>query len=105
MIDQKFIESQKEEILKQISQLEGEVKSVKYVDQGSTGDDNVSEFEDFEEKVALGKQASEELVDLKVALKKIEDGKYGICEKCGLTIEHGRLKAFPASRFCSTDAS
>ena len=104
MLDKEFIDSQKQIILDQISILETEVKATKYVDQGSTGDENVSEFEDFEEKVALGNQAKEELKGLKSALSKIEKGNYGICEKCLGPIEKGRLKAFPASRFCATDA-
>ena len=33
-------------------------------------------------------------------LKKMEDGTYGICEKCGQEIEEERLKARPVASFC-----
>ncbi len=34
------------------------------------------------------------------ALKKIQQGHYGICEKCGKLIEKRRLKILPYARFC-----
>ncbi|MFH1854815.1 MAG: TraR/DksA C4-type zinc finger protein [bacterium] len=104
MINKEFIAQQKKAIEKQIKVLEGDAKNPKYEDVGSTNEDSALEFEEFENKVALGREAKTELVDLKRALKKIDEGKYGICEKCSEEIEHGRLKAFPASRFCSTHA-
>ena len=38
--------------------------------------------------------------DLKVALQKIADGKYGLCEVSGEPIEEDRLEANPAARTC-----
>lgn len=38
--------------------------------------------------------------DVLVALKKIEDGTYGICEVSGEPIEEDRLMANPAARTC-----
>ncbi len=34
------------------------------------------------------------------ALRKIHQGRYGICEKCGKTIEKKRLKIIPYARSC-----
>ncbi|MGB9721357.1 MAG: TraR/DksA family transcriptional regulator [bacterium] len=34
------------------------------------------------------------------ALRKIQQGRYGICEKCGKMIEKKRLKFIPYARFC-----
>lgn len=34
------------------------------------------------------------------ALKKVEEGTYGICEECALHIAKSRLKAVPYARFC-----
>lgn len=34
------------------------------------------------------------------ALRKIHQGRYGICEKCGKLIEKKRLKILPYARFC-----
>jgi DnaK suppressor protein len=33
-------------------------------------------------------------------LKKIEDGTYGICQRCGKEIEEERLKARPVASYC-----
>ncbi len=40
------------------------------------------------------------LNEVKNALQKIEEGKYGICEVCGEEIEQDRLEANPSSKTC-----
>jgi len=40
------------------------------------------------------------LFELGTALKKIEDGSYGICEDCQSPIARSRLKAIPYARLC-----
>lgn len=35
------------------------------------------------------------------ALKKIENGTYGICERCGKEIDEERLKARPVASYCA----
>ncbi|MGQ9465648.1 MAG: TraR/DksA family transcriptional regulator [bacterium] len=40
------------------------------------------------------------LFSIDYALRKIHQGKYGICEKCGKPIEKRRLKILPYARFC-----
>src|ERR1700738_2304227 len=41
-----------------------------------------------------------ELSDVEHALRRLEDGSYGICEACSLPISADRLEAVPAARFC-----
>ena len=43
----------------------------------------------------------EELKQIEMSLKKIQDGTYGICDMCGVNIPMGRLKAKPFARFCT----
>jgi len=106
MNDPKFIADQKKIIEREIARLEKDVvKSRNYEEIGSTNEDNALEFETVEEKSALLKNSKEELKEYKSALKQIDDGKYGICRKCGQTIEGGRLKAYPAAQCCATDAA
>ena len=38
------------------------------------------------------------------ALKRIDDGTYGICERCGKPIEKARIKALPYVDLCIKDA-
>lgn len=40
------------------------------------------------------------LAEIRHALKKIEDGHYGICEACGEEIMGQRLEVIPATRYC-----
>jgi len=40
------------------------------------------------------------LFEIDLALKKITQGKYGICENCGKPIEKRRLKILPQARKC-----
>jgi len=41
------------------------------------------------------------LRDINIALKKIENGSYGKCERCGKDIKLERLKVSPEARLCS----
>jgi RNA polymerase-binding transcription factor DksA len=45
------------------------------------------------------------LSDIDVALAKIDDGTYGLCEQCGGAIGSARLEAMPAARLCIACAS
>jgi len=40
------------------------------------------------------------IVKIKEALKRIDDGSFGICEVCGENISEGRLKARPVTTLC-----
>jgi RNA polymerase-binding transcription factor DksA len=53
---------------------------------------------------ALAGQLSENLAEVERALGKLDDGTYGICERCGQEIGEARLEAMPATRFCINDA-
>ncbi|HAH31043.1 MAG TPA: hypothetical protein DCL44_01875 [Elusimicrobia bacterium] len=41
-----------------------------------------------------------ELGDIEAALRKIENGTYGVCEHCKRVIEKKRIKAIPSARYC-----
>jgi DnaK suppressor protein len=34
------------------------------------------------------------------AIRKIEEGSYGVCEKCGIEIDHERLRILPVAVYC-----
>lgn len=59
-------------------------------------------MEEYGENTAVLKDLEERFNDIKDALKKIEDGKYGFCEVCGNQIEEERLIANPAARTCKS---
>jgi RNA polymerase-binding transcription factor DksA len=41
-----------------------------------------------------------ELDDIEHALRRLEDGSYGVCDVCGEPIGDDRLEAVPAARVC-----
>lgn len=57
-------------------------------------------IDQFEENTAILKELEIQLNDVKRALKKITNGKYGLCEKDGKPIPAKRLEANPAARTC-----
>jgi len=56
----------------------------------------------FDREINIGLAANKQqlLNDVEVALKKIEEGTFGICEKYGVAIPKKRLMAAPYVRFC-----
>ena len=51
-------------------------------------------------QISLREKESEYLKQIEYALIKIEEGTYGICERCGEPISYERLKARPISIYC-----
>jgi RNA polymerase-binding transcription factor DksA len=64
--------------------------------QGDIGTETFEREKDF----SLLEQLEAEIGDLDAALRKIEEGTYGICEVCGKEIEPERLEAVPGTRTC-----
>jgi DnaK suppressor protein len=56
-----------------------------------------------EKDLSIAEQIDAELADVERALKRIDDGTYGICEACGREIDPERLEARPEARFCVDD--
>jgi RNA polymerase-binding protein DksA len=56
----------------------------------------------YDREFSLGLVSTERkiLYELGDALKKIEDGNFGICEDCQTSIARTRLKAIPYARLC-----
>ena len=73
---------------------------------------NSPSVHEYEEKSSLEEQKefitgllqhdAEELAAVRDALRKILEGTYGICERCGKPIEEERLEAIPTCRYCKT---
>ena len=65
-------------------------------------DDNTDAdiVEDWNERRAIVATLETEYQDIKRALRKLDDGTYGICEISGEPIEEDRLAAIPTARTC-----
>ena len=67
-----------------------------------TGDTAAATF-DRELDEGLEEGAQQTLRDVEDALRKIEEGSYGVCEICGEPIGAERLSAIPWARLCIAD--
>ncbi|SEB28573.1 RNA polymerase-binding transcription factor DksA [Nocardioides exalbidus] len=54
---------------------------------------------------ALVRQVRGHLVELDAAAARVEEGTYGVCERCGSAIGDAQLEALPAARLCIRCAS
>ncbi|HZQ85007.1 MAG TPA: TraR/DksA C4-type zinc finger protein [Acidimicrobiales bacterium] len=64
-----------------------------------------SETFEREKDLSILEQVEAELADVDHALRRLDDGTYGVCEACGKPIDEARLEALPAARFCLDDQS
>jgi DnaK suppressor protein len=74
-------------------------------DQSDTLDEKAHSITDYEEERAAEQNLELRLREAKETLKKIDEGTYGICEKCSSPIDARRLKAVPMARFCVSCAN
>lgn len=54
---------------------------------------------------ALVRQAEQHLTEIDAAVRRLDAGTYGVCERCGEPIGEGRIEARPTARRCIACAS
>jgi DnaK suppressor protein len=66
-----------------------------------------SATDEFDHELALSRLSVDQdaLYEVEAAMKRILEGKYGICEQTGKPIPAGRLKVLPWTRYCTEVAS
>lgn len=67
-------------------------------------EDRADAIEELAINVPLVEELELRLHEVSAALKKMDEGTYGICEKTGDAISLARLRANPAARTCVADA-
>jgi DnaK suppressor protein len=67
---------------------------------GTDKEDNATEVEEYSDNLAVETSLEEQLKEIGDALKRMDEGRYGICENCNEEIDIERLKAYPAARSC-----
>lgn len=60
-----------------------------------------TEREEDEVLEGMGVSGQAEIAQIRAALKRIEEGEYGFCVKCGDEIAEARLDVVPATPFCA----
>jgi DnaK suppressor protein len=106
----------KEKLEKEKKLIEGELRSVGRINPENPRDweatpspidvmpadktEVAEQVEEFEERTAVEVELENKLNSIKKALKRIEEGSYGVCEVGGEPIEEARLEANPAATTC-----
>ncbi len=68
-------------------------------------DDQAISYQENDMRQNLLIEAQEELVEVKSALLRIENGSYGECLECEEEIESKRLQAVPYAKYCMKHAN
>jgi len=74
--------------------------TTQFTEHGDKEDENAAEIADYTVNLPLERALEKQLQDVDVALKRIEEGNYGLCKYCGQMIEEKRLEARPTSSAC-----
>jgi len=74
--------------------IEGDYKAI-YTDMGDDADENATEVSEYEANVGEERRLEEKLGLVNDALKRIDDGTYGVDAKTGKEISEERLRAVP----------
>lgn len=110
-----FVASQKEKLLSEKNLLEAELNKIStkdnnlegnfdanFPDYGRSPEDNATEEEEYTSRVGIENSLELKLLNVNLALKNIEENKYGVCNKCGAELEQDRLAVMPSATRCVT---
>jgi RNA polymerase-binding protein DksA len=96
-------EALRAELEERLGVLQSRLAKIKQeVTRAHSGDsaEQAQERENDEVVDAIGNETAQSIRDVQAALGRIEDGSYGLCERCGEEIAPGRLKAIPEATRC-----
>src|SRR5258708_5969328 len=91
-----------QELLADIARIEEEARAAGEVEVRDPIDDATAS-QSISEALQEGTIATQTLVQVQDALRRIEEGTYGKCLDCGRDIEPARLEAIPWAEYCLKD--
>jgi len=96
------LETEREELLGQVADLDAEADISRWRDGGFDDDpaDSGSANLERDRAQSLSGYAKRTLESVDNALARMDDGTYGTCEQCGTAIERDRLEALPYATMC-----
>jgi len=97
------IENERKRLLGELVQLQAEAHSGEERREGSPfgkREEEATEAFELEKRLALEKQLKDQLAGVEYALKKFEEGTYGLCDECHEAIDPERLDALPQASLC-----
>jgi len=97
------LEQERDELKLMLRSYEEEAEEV--LKEPVSASDEIADRYEYKEETHLREEVlKERLKKVEKALKKIERGNYGFCDKCGQKIEETRLKIDPAAELCRSCA-
>ena len=101
------LEDRRAEIDRDIERMTAEIKSFgpELGEPGGVGNhmaEDGSDMMEAERLATISDDLREILAQVNGALARMDDGTFGICQRCGNPIGEERLEAFPYVRFCIT---
>ncbi|MEK7612018.1 MAG: TraR/DksA C4-type zinc finger protein [Patescibacteria group bacterium] len=93
----KKLEEKEKELGKEITSLEETPDFGSDVD---SFEEETNEAEGFSTNAGIGNAMGTRREDIAHALRKMSEGKYGMCEECGKAIDYELLTIDPESRLC-----
>jgi RNA polymerase-binding protein DksA len=96
-------EALRKQLEERLAAMQARLASIKEeVTQSHSGDsaEQAQERENDEVVDAIGNETAQSIRVLQAALMRLEDGTYGLCEKCGEEISEGRLAVIPEATRC-----
>lgn len=103
MIDYVFFENLlRDRLLKLCQSIEGKNSDIKHMQDTHLKDEGDIVGASMRGHLEMGMidMYREEIAEIQVALAKIKDGSFGVCEMCDDNIDIARLKAKPHARYC-----
>jgi RNA polymerase-binding transcription factor DksA len=97
------LESEKKRLLNELEKLEISAHPTEVRREGSPfgkREEEATESLELEKRLALEKQLKENLAEVEHALRKFEEGTYGLCDICRRPIAPERLQALPQASLC-----
>jgi DnaK suppressor protein len=102
------LDGSRQDLIDELKRLGADPESGRVRELGDVDDnfaDSASATVERSERLTLIEQTNERLADVERALKRMDEGAYGICERCGREISTSRLEARPMSVLCMACAS
>lgn len=100
------LEQERERLQRELTQLnrqEGPLGDRTATEQSGYGNhmaDDASQTFEMEKDLALERNLRGHLQQVELALRRMDEGTYGVCEECGGTISLERLEAMPWANVC-----
>jgi DnaK suppressor protein len=94
------LSAERDDLLRQIAEIEARYSGDEKVEAREDEGEPETITTDRERDLSLLENARDLLDQVELALRKVVDGTYGVCARCGKKIEAARVKALPHASLC-----